>query len=134
LKIQIFDGSVEFAKGTIGRRMDRLTFLRSRIGESSKVVVANGPWTTYSIAPETGIAASVSFENDHLRELGVQFRLPLDDANEWSDEAEQERLILHDKWLHAALGKAPYRYTWGQVESSFDPRGGGSEIVLNYAD
>ena len=134
MKIQIFDGSVVFAEGTIGRRMDKPTFLRSRIGESSKVVVANGPWTTYSISPEPGVAASISFENDRLRELGVQFRLPSDDIHEWSDEAEQERLVLHDEWLNAELGKPPYRYAWGQVESSFDPRGGGSDIVLHYAD
>ena len=114
--------------------MDKPTFLRSRVGASSREVVANGPWTTYSISPEPGVAASVSFENDRLRELGVQFRLPSDDTNEWSDEAEQERLVMHNAWLKAELGKPPYSYAWGEVESSFDPRGGGSDIVLHYAD
>jgi len=134
VKIQIFDGSVAFAEGTIGRRMDKQAFLRSRIGESAKEALVNGPWSTYKISPEPGVAGSVIFEGNHLRQLFLLLRLPSDDTSGWSDEAEQERLALHDEWLKAELGKPPYRYVWGEVESSFDPRAGCSDIVLHYAD
>ena len=134
MKIQIFDGSVAFAEGTIGRRMDRQAFLRSRIGESSKEVVVNEPWITYNFSPEPGVACNAIFENNRLHQLCLQLRLPSDDISGWSDEAERERLALHDEWLKAELGKPPYRYAWGQVESSLDPRDGVSDIVLQYAE
>jgi hypothetical protein len=134
LKIQIFDGSVESFDGTINRQMDRQAFLRSRIGESSKEVVVNGPWITYNFRPEADVSCNAIFKNDRLYQLTMQFRLPSDDAREWSDEAEKERLVLHDSWLKAELGAPPYRYAWGQVDSSLDPRDGVSNIVLHYAD
>lgn len=134
MKIQMFDGSVAFAECTVGRHMDRQAFLQSRIGESAKEVLVNGPWITYNISPEPGVAGNVTFENNRLRELRLMFRLPSDDTTGWSDVAERERLTLHDEWLKVELGKPPYRYAWGQVESSLDPRAGFSDIVLRYTD
>jgi len=134
MKIEIFDGSVAFAEGIIGRRLDRRTFLRSRIGESSKEVVVNGPWITYNFRPETGVACNAIFKSDRLQQLSLMLHLPSDDTGGWSDEAERERQVLHDEWLRSELGKPPYLYAWGRVESSIDPRDGFSDIVLHYAD
>jgi len=134
MKIQISDGSVTFADGTIGRHTDRPAFLRSRIGKSSKETLVNGPWKTYNMSPEPGVAGSAIFEGDRLRQLSVLLRLPSDDTTGWSDEAEQQRLALHDAWLKAELGEPPYRYSWGQIESSYDARGGITDIVFAYAD
>lgn len=134
MKIQVFDGSVAFAEGAISRRMDKPTFLRSRIGTTSKVMLVNGPWSTYKIDPEPGVAGSITFENDRLHQLSLMLRLPSDDTGGWSDKAERERQALHDEWLKSELGKPPYRYAWGRVESSIDPRDGFSDIMLLYAE
>lgn len=134
MKIQIIDGSVTFSDDTMKRHMDRQAFLRSRIGESAKAIVANGPWITYNFSPETGIACNAIFRNERLFQLSIMIRLPSDDTNKWSDAAEQKRQDLHDEWLQAELGNPPYRYVWGQIESGLDRRDGFSDIVVAYAD
>ena len=134
MKIQIIDGSVAFSDGTMKQHMDRQAFLRSRIGESSKEVVVYGPWITYNFSPEPGIACNAIFKNERLFRLSIMIRLPSDDTSKWSDADEHKRQVLHDEWLQAELGKPPYCYVWGQIESGLDRRDGFSDIVLDYAD
>jgi hypothetical protein len=133
LKIHLQDGLVSFGKGSLGPRLDKPAFLKSPIGEASEVIVANGPYATYRIRPEPGITASAAFENDRLNEVSLLFDLPSEDGRQWTEELELERKKIHDQWLLAELGKPPYRYSWGEVVSSFDPKGCVSDIILRYA-
>jgi hypothetical protein len=134
MKILVDDGSVVFSEGTIGSHMGRQAFLRSRIGKSSKAVVVNAPWITYNFSPETGIACNAIFRNELLIRLSIMIRLPSDDTSKWSDADEHKRQVLHDEWLQAELGKPPYCYVWGQIESGLDRRDGFSDIIVAYAD
>ena len=134
MKIQIFNGSVEFLDGTMTRHMDRQVFLQSGMGQSSKVVVANGPWITYNFKPEAGVACDAIFRDDRLHQVCFLMHIRSDDASQWTAELEQERKLKHDTWLRAELGAPPYEYPWGSVTSDFDPRGCVSDIIVSYGD
>ena len=57
----------------------------------------------------------------------------------WSLESEQKRKELHDKLLVKWLGKGKvnsntliYKYKWGIINSTYDPKSGSSNISINY--
>jgi hypothetical protein len=43
-----------------------------------------------------------------------------------------DRKIAHDALLENELGNPPYRFSWGIVESVFDKKGGGSQIIIRF--
>lgn len=71
--------------------------------------------------------------NDKLEMLKMWF---YDDEKDpwknWSKEREIEIKNKQDQFLEQHLGKPPYEYTWGGLESSFDLKGGFSSIVIRY--
>ena len=133
MKIHIADGTVLFDKGDIGPRLDKPSFLKSRIGKASETIVTTGPFVTFRFHPEPGISGAARFENNRLNELSVLFHMPSDDAREWTEELELARKKVHDEWLHTELGAPPYRFSWGEVASVFDPKGCVSDIIVRYA-
>ena len=50
----------------------------------------------------------------------------------WSEERELNNKSLNDKWLRKSIGKPPYNYSWGTIDSSYDPRSASSSIVIAY--
>lgn len=53
----------------------------------------------------------------------------------WDNWSEQEQLIKkdeHDKWLQNNIGSAPYKFSWGEISSNYDPRSGSSKIAIRY--
>lgn len=58
----------------------------------------------------------------------------------WSDDKVELKRKSHDEWLINQLGKPherklsgiKYNYTWGEVLSYYDPRGGDIGIAINY--
>jgi hypothetical protein len=50
----------------------------------------------------------------------------------WSEDGEQDRKRAHDQWLEDNMGKPPYRYSWGERASNYDPRSGSSMITIRY--
>jgi len=47
---------------------------------------------------------------------------------DWSEEKEQKKKIVHDQLLQQALGEPPYNYEWGNISSAFSPQSGSSSI------
>jgi len=134
MKIHVADGTVSFDKGNIGPRLDKAAFLKSRIGEASETILTSGAFVTFRFHPEPGISGAARFRNNRLNELSVLFHMPSDDADQWTEELELARKKVHDEWLRAELGTPPYRYSWGEIASVFDPKGCVSDIILRYAD
>ena len=132
MKIDVFNGSVAFASGTIGPQMDRIAFLNSPIGAAAKNVMENAGYVHLNFHPEPGVHANALFKDDRLDRLFVLMAIPSDDANEWTEARELERMVAHDKWLRQELGKPPYEYPWGRIVSEYDAKGCESEIILVY--
>ncbi len=134
MKIDLSSGVVHFELGSIGPGANREMFLRSELGGNSEILVVNEPHMTYRIRPETGVTATVYFLDDQLRGLTWLYALSADKEHEWNEELELERKRLHDDWLRNELGAPPYRYSWGEISSEYDPKGCVSDIILNYAN
>jgi hypothetical protein len=134
MKFQRFSGRVDFDQGSIDPRVDRSAFLESELGRAAEVMVDNEPHMTYRIRPEPGIAAAVYFEGPRLRTLSWQLELPRDMETTWSVEHELERKRVHDDWLRQEIGKPPYQFAWGRLESDYDPKGCASAIIISYVE
>lgn len=50
----------------------------------------------------------------------------------WSETEERKRKDEHDKWLEKSIGRPPYKYSWGEISSDYDPRSGSSTITIRY--
>lgn len=133
MKIHVSDGNIEFACGGVSRGLRAADFLASPLGSGAEVVVESLPYVTYRIRPEPGIAVSLMFEAQELRDVGWAMDLPGEVASDWSVETEIRRKKLHDDWLASELGTPPYRYPWGSVHSSYDDKGCASDIIVAYA-
>ena len=135
MKIDVSDGSIVFARGTVGSSTQRTEFLRSAIGNGAREQIANEPedWRHVAIDPEPGVAATLIFQGEKLHQVFVALRTTSDDTGPWTIATERERKTMHDTWLRTALGAPPYEYTWGRVTSDFDPKDPASEIIVSYA-
>lgn len=133
MHIRLTDGTVFFESGCIGQVVTRTQFLNSALGGAADVLVHNEPYVTYRFRPEKGVAAVASFVGDRLSDISWLFELPPEKERVWSQEFEQERKQVHDEWLKEQLGMPPYTYAWGRIDSSFDPKGCVSDIILTYA-
>lgn len=132
MKINIADGSIDFAGGAIQPAMNATSFLRSPLGSKSEQWFANGPFETYRFSPEPGITATTDFRDGRLLNVSMLFNLPDDPPEGPSMEQELRRKQKHDEWLRAQLGEPPYRYDWGQVVSEFYHQHCESDIMVIY--
>jgi hypothetical protein len=133
-------GEIELGNGLrIGPAYTEAQFLSSPLARMSKALSRTQPWSGYRTARQrisdrtfrvtlhflTGKLAAVE-----LFEVGAESKAFW---NDWSEREEEERKASHDAWLASLLGAPPYRYSWGDVTSEFDPRGGYSSIVVRFA-
>ncbi|MEX2148634.1 MAG: hypothetical protein WD793_00325 [Steroidobacteraceae bacterium] len=132
MKIDVTNGSIVFAKGTISAGQLRPDFLRSSLGQISNQRVMGGNWTHQDLEPEKGIHCSASFDDDRLDHVFILMNHPSDEADKLNEAIELERKALHDAWLLKELGPPPYEYAWGKVVSDYDNRGCVSEIIIRY--
>ena len=135
MKIDVSDGSIVFAGGTIGSSTQRTEFLRSAFGNGAREQIANEreDWRHVAIDPEPGVAATLIFLGETLHQVYLALRTAADDAGQWTIATERERDAKHDAWLRNALGAPPYEYSWGSICSQFDPKDPASEIIITYA-
>lgn len=135
MRIDVFDGSIVFASGTIRGATTRTEFLSSAIAKGAREQIANerDDWRQVAFDPEPGVAATLIFQGEKLHQVYMALRLASDDAGPWTTAIELERNATHDAWLQTALGTPPYEYSWGSVSSEFDPKDPASEIIVSYA-
>jgi hypothetical protein len=134
VKISLSDGSISFAAGTIERHVDREAFLATDLGRSGKAELVNEDWRRVGVRPEPGIAATLLYNGDHLHQVWLLMAIPADETEEWTMDNEMKRKAVHDAWLQSEIGKPPYKYAWGKIDSEFDAKGCVSEIIITYAD
>lgn len=132
MKIDTSTGTITFSRGTISRSVDKARFLESSIGRASRESLVNGNWSHYEIDPEERWAGTVIFDGDTVDRIFLSMKLDSDDPDSWTVEREKERQAAHEMWLQGELGSPPYRYSWGQLVSDFDPKGLASEIIIVY--
>ena len=117
--------------------LTRRAFLASPLGPRAEVWVRNEPHCAYRARLRAGGKPCVlvlRFYGEELR--GVELALTGErwgtTWDEWSESRERDRQRAHDAFLRAHLGPPPYAYPWGTVESTYDPKGGASTIVIRY--
>lgn len=104
----------------------------SIFGGAKKVFDANG-WCRYRINLEASVASLVFYDNQLLEVHLALVDPSLKGWSDWSEEREAQKKQQHDAILRQCLGNGPYQFDWGSVESIFDPKGGGSEIMIRYS-
>ena len=134
MKISAIDGLVIFERGSVRPTEDRETFLATELGKKANIRLVSNEWWHVTIAPESGISAKLLYQDKRLHQVYLLFKMRSDLSNEWTTELELQRKDLHDRWLYAEFGKAPYQYGWGNIVSEFDQKACVSEIILTYAD
>ena len=97
-------------------------------------------WRSYTLRSilieEEAFAAQLYFYNGQLslitfsstrEEFGTSW-------TDWSEELEGRRKKFHDEWLASTLqGRGePYLFSWGEIASLYESKGGGSCIVISY--
>lgn len=74
------------------------------------------------------------FLNNKLKEIRL-YSEEIALGTSWLDFSEQKELETkkeHDKWLENVIGKGPFLYSWGEIISVFDKKGGVSSIIIKY--
>lgn len=78
---------------------------------------------------------AVGFFEDKLRMLQLGFddkKFELEaNWDFWSEKEERRRQLKYKKWVIGELGREG-QFSWGDVSASYDPKGGGSAIFVNY--
>jgi len=113
-------------------------FTRSSLGAAGRFG-ANDGYSRYhrvSGALDNGLtcAATVIFYEGVLNSLSFAPLWPGAARSwaEWSEAGELRVKALNDQLLREYLGPPPYVYAWGTIESDYDPKSGGSSIVVRY--
>lgn len=73
---------------------------------------------------------SVYFKNNFLKEIHLYDAE--NNSKDWSKENKMDKKKRQDEWLKSLLGREAYNYSWGIIESVFDPKGGFSSIIIRY--
>ena len=118
----------------------RTDFERSDLGRGAAVLTRNEPWLSYLIDRAIGgrpFKVALYFEAEHLDMVLLAIDEPQFGTSwaEWSLESEMARKAAHEAWLAETvapgLGEGR-KFNWGLLQSSYDVKGGGSEIVVRY--
>jgi hypothetical protein len=125
----------------VGPSLTREQFLASPLASQSRVLVRNEPHCTFALptAESNGhsFAWSLSFQGSLLRRVTIECA-DAEYGSSWSDWSEERQLArkrFHDSLLQSVLGPdwSRKRYSWGTVDSAYDPKGGLSSIGVSYA-
>jgi hypothetical protein len=125
----------------VGPSLTREQFLASPLASQARVLVRNEPHCTFALPTVQfdghSFAWSLWFEGSSLRRVSIECA-DAEFGSSWSDWSEERQLALkrfHDSLLQSVLGPdwSRQRYTWGAVDSGYDPRDGFSSIGVSYA-
>ncbi len=134
-------GEVVLDGESLGPRTSRETFSKLNCARGAELSIENGAHRTYRLArPKTidrrEVAVDLQFLGDRLKVIEIAL---LDERfgkswDDWSEANEKARMRAHTEWLRDSFeGKrGRWELPWGVVESTYDPRGGGSSIRIAY--
>lgn len=127
-------GEVLFDTGeALGPSLTRSAFLASPLAVGATALGAGFALARRDIGGEAFVP-TLWFDGEPLARLELSMVMPTE-ATSWDDYSEDRELARkakHDAWLAGQLGPLPWQFTWGNVTSEFDPRGGSSTIVITY--
>jgi hypothetical protein len=123
----------------IGPGLTRTEFLASPLAATAEPLSINEPHASWRVARSFGrrpFQLGLFFEADRLQVvvLAQEDALFGSSWTDWSLEREMARKAAHEAWLATfdpAIGHS-HGYDWGSVQSIYDDRSAGSQIVLNY--
>lgn len=100
--------------------------------------VVNEPYHSYSLGAqriaERSFFVVLYFYGQQLESIDLAHGAPeFGTSGDWSEEGELKRKQWHDDWLRGQTGHASHVYKWGEVGSNYDPRSGGSSIIIRYS-
>ena len=133
------DLEIESLSIRIGSQFTRQQFLASTLAEHARILVQNEPYCTFSVGSYElaglSLSVSVGFYGEQLETIGLFHDAKALGSSwaDWSEEKERQRKQIHDQWLLALTGYASHFYAWGESWSDFDPKSGGSSIVIRYS-
>ena len=137
--IDVQTGAVTFDRPgvSIGPGLTRAQFGASALADGAKVLVANEPWHTWTLAgcytSELDFLVTLYFHGEELASISLVH----DDAcygaswGSWSEENERARTVRHDAWVARNAGQRR-SFAWGALTAEFDPRSGCSAIVIRF--
>ncbi len=96
-------------------------------------LVRNGPWRSWRMGATLAgrqIVADVYFHHGRLWQLHLALADEPCGEGEWPD---MDALgAAHDTLLERLLGRPPYRFGWGSIESTRDPRSFSAFIIASF--
>jgi hypothetical protein len=125
----------------VGPALVREQFLASPLASQCRELVRNEPHCSFALPTvqfdDHSFAWSLWFHGSVLRRVSIQCA----DAefgsswSDWSEERELARKRFHDSLLQLVLGQdwSRQHFSWGTVDSGYDPKGGFSSIGVTYA-
>lgn len=116
-------------------------FLALPLASQSREIVRNEPHCSFALPTVQfdghSFAWSLWFDGSFLRRVSIQCTdVEFGSVwSDWSEEREMARKHFHDSLLHSALGSdwCHQHFSWGAVNSGYDPKGGFSSIAVTYA-
>ncbi len=120
--------------------MSEEKFTKSPYGSKATFEFANQGYSTYHLIVEQssdgglGAAMLLIFKDGIIKKVhfGPLWEGMPRSWSEWSLEGEMEIKRKNDLFLKENLGKPPYQYEWGRVDSIFDRRDAVSDIIVTY--
>lgn len=124
-------GALHLDAGFLGPAVALEDFLAGPLADDATVAVRNEPWITYDVRVDEAWSMSVVFESGRLSEVRL-VRVAPGETADWTEASELSRKRGHDAWLHEQLGDRGSWFSWGAVESIYDPKALCSYIVIRY--
>ncbi len=120
MRIDVSDGSIVFARGTIRGPTQRTEILRSAIGNGAREQIANEreDWRHVALDPEPGVAATLIFQGEKLHQVFVALRTTfgrhgtVDDRDRTRTENEARHLasdLARSAAVRIFLGQCQFR-------------------------
>ena len=125
----------------VGPSLSRELFLASPLASQSYELVRNEPDCSFVLPTVQfnghSFAWGLWFHGSALRRVSIECA-DAEFGSSWSDwweEREMTRKRFHDSLLQSVLGSdwSRQHFSWGTVDSGYDPKGGFSSIGVTYA-
>ncbi len=133
------DGSLSILETKLRPRMPEVAFLESPLASGAERTAWEGGGHSYAqyilkLGSELqAFGILLTFEDASLRYVDIASRVPDVPLAARSGHSEKRRKTEHDRILKRWLGRPPYRFGWGSVESELDPKTGDASITISYS-
>lgn len=127
----------------INKNLNEKALLSSKLYEKVESSYEINGWKYYTTQVidilGTGFMMTFVFKNSKLDNVSLKHFGTIEERP-FDDENEIKRQKLHNEWLQKIFGESyetyvwgiKYKFKWGEVTSSFDPRTPQSEIYISY--